>query len=161
MPTVRPTAIPITTPAGPPSVPVAPPPAPPATVAPPEAAAVVPMDAARDSPTAVRAQITRRRTTSSVAVEATNVQALRTNPSLPAWAATHSHQPKGSGISESTIRPIFLCASAALREPQEFFSRKGAKAQSFSESKYPVLGQDGILAITISQMRNALKISCL
>ena len=35
----------------------------------------------------------------------------------------HSHQPKGSQISEATIKPIFLCASAALvRQAKTGFS---------------------------------------
>ena len=39
--------------------------------------------------------------------------------------------PPRSGISESTIRPIFPCASAALHEPQEFSRAKAPKTQSF------------------------------
>ena len=66
---------------------------------------------------------------------------LRIGPATRSVQTGHSHQPKGSGISESTIRPIFLCASAALRVPQEFFRAKAQRRKVFQNQNIPFWGK--------------------
>ena len=54
-------------------------------------------------------------------------------------------------IYHSTHLPLRLCGFARVIR---IFSRKGAKTQSFSESKDPISRQDGILALTLSPTFN-------